>query len=179
MTLNSLNNLGYQDAYRWFEQTCAAKRWIEAMVKGRPYSDIDSLIEHAEKAWQLCEREDYLEAFTAHPMIGDVETLRAKFANTKAVASGEQSGTASASEETLRALKAFNEAYVDEHGFIFIICATGLSADTMLAALKARLPNSTEQEIRTAAQEQIKITLLRINKALHNDEAQNNLEREK
>ncbi|NDV89911.1 2-oxo-4-hydroxy-4-carboxy-5-ureidoimidazoline decarboxylase [Alteromonas sp. 345S023] len=179
MTLNNLNSLSYHEAYSWFEQTCAAKHWIEAMVNARPYSDLDSLTEHAAKAWQGCEQEDFLEAFTAHPMIGDVATLRAKFANTKAVASGEQSGTAGASEETLHALKALNEAYLDKHGFIFIICATGLSADTMLNALKARLPNSTEQEIRIAAQEQIKITLLRINKALNNNEAQNNPERKK
>ncbi|NKX19570.1 OHCU decarboxylase, partial [Alteromonadaceae bacterium A_SAG8] len=51
-------------------------------------------------------------------------------------------------------------------GFIFIICATGLSAQTMLEALQARLPNTTQQEITNAAAEQIKITLLRINKAL-------------
>lgn len=99
-------------------------------------------------------------------MIGDVDSLRKKFANTKTIASGEQSGTASASEATLLTLKEANQAYLDKHGFIFIICATGLSADAMLNALQTRLPNSTDEEIRTAAQEQIKITLLRIDKAL-------------
>ncbi|HBL20462.1 MAG TPA: OHCU decarboxylase, partial [Alteromonas mediterranea] len=59
-----------------------------------------------------------------------------------------------------------NQAYLDKHGFIFIICATGLSAQTMLEALQARLPNSTQQEIVNAAAEQIKITLLRINKSI-------------
>ena len=102
----------------------------------------------------------------ANPMIGDVDSLRKKFANTKTIASGEQSGTASASEATLLTLKEANQAYLDKHGFIFIICATGLSADAMLNALQTRLPNSTDEEIRTAAQEQIKITLLRIDKAL-------------
>ncbi|MEM7267378.1 MAG: 2-oxo-4-hydroxy-4-carboxy-5-ureidoimidazoline decarboxylase, partial [Pseudomonadota bacterium] len=66
----------------------------------------------------------------------------------------------------LHQLKEANHAYLDKHGFIFIICATGLSAQTMLEALQARLPNTTQQEITNAAAEQIKITLLRINKAL-------------
>lgn len=170
MTLDNLNSLSQQQAYDWFEQTCASIRWINHMVSARPYASIDSLTTHAETVWQDCSKDDYLEAFTAHPMIGNVDTLRAKFANTKAIASGEQSGTAQASEQTLHALQEHNHAYLAKHGFIFIICATGLSAETMLEALKARLPNSTEQEIRIAAGEQIKITLLRINKALNNTE---------
>ena len=99
-------------------------------------------------------------------MIGDINSLRSKYASTRALAAGEQSGTADADEATLYALKEKNEAYLARHGFIFIICATGLSAQTMLEALQARLPNSTQQEMVNAAAEQIKITLLRINKSL-------------
>ncbi|GEA07754.1 hypothetical protein KUL42_25150 [Alteromonas sp. KUL42] len=88
------------------------------------------------------------------------------FANTKAIAAGEQSGTASASDEVLHALKEANHAYLDKHGFIFIICATGLSAETMLEELQKRLPNSTDEELQNAAAQQINITLLRISKAL-------------
>jgi 2-oxo-4-hydroxy-4-carboxy-5-ureidoimidazoline decarboxylase len=65
------------------------------------------------------------------------------------------------------ALKNANQAYLDKHGFIFIICATGLSADAMLDALNERLPHTTDKEIQLAAQEQLKITLLRINKAIN------------
>ena len=166
MTLNDLNALSIQEASSWFEQCCASKTWVYQMVKARPYSDKNALVNQAKSAWAKCSGDDYLEAFTAHPMIGDVDSLRKKFANTKAIAAGEQSGTASASEAVLRQLKEANHAYLDKHGFIFIICATGLSAQTMLEALQARLPNTTQQEITNAAAEQIKITLLRINKAL-------------
>ena len=166
MTLNDLNALSIQEASSWFEQCCASKTWVYQMVKARPYSDKNALVNQAKSAWAKCSGDDYLEAFTAHPMIGDVDSLRKKFAKTKAIAAGEQSGTASASEAVLRQLKEANHAYLDKHGFIFIICATGLSAQTMLEALQARLPNTTQQEITNAASEQIKITLLRINKAL-------------
>lgn len=166
MTLNELNMLESAKATDWFEQCCASTTWVKNMVDSRPFSSIDKLAGAAKAVWSACADKDYLEAFQAHPMIGDVDSLRKKFANTKTIAANEQSGTASASDATLTQLKDANHAYLAKHGFIFIICATGLSADTMLTALQARLPNSTAQEIANAAAEQIKITLLRINKAL-------------
>jgi 2-oxo-4-hydroxy-4-carboxy-5-ureidoimidazoline decarboxylase len=99
-------------------------------------------------------------------MIGDVNSLREKFKSTKTMASNEQSGAQLASEETLQQLHKLNHAYLNKHGFIFIIFATGKSAEEMLAALKSRIDNDTETEIENAAAEQIKITLLRINKNL-------------
>ena len=113
MTLNRLNTLSADEAFSWFEQCCAAKAWIYQMVEARPYSDIDALVSQAKDAWAKCSDEDYLEAFTAHPMIGDVDSLRKKFANTKAIAAGEQSGAASASEAVLHQLKEANHAYLD------------------------------------------------------------------
>jgi len=171
MTLNELNTLADKPAVDWFQQTCAAQSWIYDMVAARPFANIKDVKDYAQTAWSKCAEKDFLEAFSAHPMIGDLDSLRKKFANTKTIASGEQSGTASASEATLRALKEANQAYLDAHGFIFIICATGLSADAMLNALQDRLPNSTDEEIRNAAREQIKITLLRIEKGLTAEDA--------
>ena len=99
-------------------------------------------------------------------MIGDVDSLRAKYASTKNLASNEQQGAAQADEATLVELSALNHQYLAKHGFIFIICATGLSAQTMLTALKQRYANDTPSEISLAAIEQLKITLLRLNKGL-------------
>lgn len=166
MTLEQLNSARTADARDWFTHTCAATSWVNAMVNGRPYASVDALTTAASKQWQTMTDGDLLEAFSAHPMIGDLSTLRAKYAATQNLASAEQSGTAVASEETLIALRDANRAYLERHGFIFIICATGLSAQTMLDALNGRINNSTQQEMRNAAAEQIKITLLRINKAL-------------
>ena len=64
----------------------------------------------------------------------------------------------------LQALKEGNDAYDDKFGFIFIVCATGKSASEMLALLNARLPNNRATELQNAAEEQRKITHLRLDK---------------
>lgn len=166
MTFDELNSLEDGKAAKFFEQCCASTKWVNSMVDARPYADIDTIKVQAKKAWATCGRKDVLAAFKAHPMIGNIESLRKKFENTKAIAAGEQSGAHKASEQTLHALKNDNIAYLNKHGFIFIICATGLSAETMLSELKKRLPNDTNEEIKIAAEEQLKITLLRLDKAL-------------
>lgn len=166
MTLEQLNSMTSQEAYQWFETTCSASNWCHQMVANRPYDSVEAVKETAQTIWATMDTKDYLEAFDGHPMIGDVNSLRAKYANTQATAASEQQGAQHASEATLQQLHELNHAYKDKHGFIFIICATGLSADTMLQALKARLPNQTQIELQNAAEQQINITLLRIGKGL-------------
>ena len=166
MTLEELNSLSEEASIAFFTQTCAAQRWVALMTRSRPFGTKEKVCEAARSCWQEMSNDDFFEAFAAHPMIGDIDTLRSKYANTKAIAAGEQSGTAGADDSTLLALKTANETYLKKHGFIFIICATGLSASTMLEALNKRLSNSTELEIQNAAAEQINITCLRLNKAL-------------
>jgi len=104
-----------------------------------------------------------LEAFSGHPQIGDLEALRNRYAER---AHAEQGQVLSAPDETLAELKDMNEAYLERHGFIFIVCATGKSAEQMLELLEQRLPNSREQELRIAAEEQAKITHIRLDKLL-------------
>lgn len=166
MTLADLNTLSWQDAFDWFQQTCAAEKWCKSMTEMRPYASLDDLKKAAHFYWQQQHDSDLLEAFAAHPMIGDLSSLRQRFANTKALAKEEQQATSSASDDTLKALQHYNKCYLDKHGFIFIICASGLPAQTMLNELKTRLSNTTETEMTLAAAEQIKITWLRIEKGL-------------
>ena len=119
---------------------------------------------NAERAWNACNESDWLEAFSHHPKIGDVSTLREKFAATAAWASNEQSGTRNASDEVLTELADLNNTYEARFGFIFIVCATGKTAEEMLDLLKARIDNYREKEIHIAAAEQLKITKLRLEK---------------
>lgn len=166
MTLTELNELNADEAYSWFNQCCVASRWCKLMLDGMPFKDKAALLHHAQQTWAQCENTDYLEAFEGHPMIGDIASLRAKYASTKTLASNEQQGAAEADEASLIELNQINHLYLAKHGFIFIICATGLSAQTMLNELKLRYVNTTSTEIVCAAAEQLKITLLRINKGL-------------
>ena len=140
------------------------------MARARPFDSVEQVCAAATSIWTEMTTPDLLEAFAGHPMIGDIDSLRQKYANTKGLAADEQKGTAQASEQVLLALKQHNLDYLAKHGFIFLICATGLSAPTMLAALQQRLPNSTATELAIAAGEQLKITLLRINQGLRPEE---------
>ena len=166
LSLQALNNLNNSDAQQWFSQCCAAPKWFKDMAKSRPFSDFNAVIQAANGIWQECSTADFLTAFEAHPMIGDVNSLRKKYAATKMMASNEQQGATDADDEMLQNLAAANHEYLNKHGFIFIICASGLSANIMLDALTLRLPNDTATETKLAAVEQIKITLLRLEKGI-------------
>ncbi|GBL05240.1 2-oxo-4-hydroxy-4-carboxy-5-ureidoimidazoline decarboxylase [Glaciecola sp. KUL10] len=164
-TIEQLNEMTLEGAHAWFMQTCTATQWCELMTQSRPYTSVEHLSDCAAQHWAKMQSSDYREAFEGHPMIGDIDSLREKYATTKKMAGNEQAGTAVASESVLKALQQANADYLEKHGFIFIICASGLSAETMLAALNDRIENSTHIEEQNAAREQLKITLLRISKA--------------
>ena len=148
---------------------CASSRWANQMATAAPYTSIDSLHNKAVDIWSALSNEDYLEAFKGHPMIGaDLDALRRKFTHTSEWSEGEQAGIQSASERVLRRLQAANIEYANRFGHIFIVCATGKTAEEMLNLLEERLDNSPDVEIAIAAGEQQKITTIRLNKWLEN-----------
>jgi len=121
----------------------------------------------AGETWNKLTPGDWKEAFSHHPKIGDIKSLRQKFASTAQWAEGEQSGVAQTSERVLRELAEGNNLYEAKFGYIFIVCATGKGAEEMLEMLNRRLSNYPEEEIRIAAEEQRKITRLRLEKLLN------------
>ena len=131
-----------------------------------PVEDLVELLEDAEEEWYKCSPEDWKEAFSHHPKIGDIDSLKKKFASTANWAMGEQSGASKAGEETIKAFAKGNKEYEDKFGYIFIVCATGKSAEEMLDILQSRLTNDPKVEIEIAADEQNKITRLRLEKLL-------------
>ena len=166
MTLESLNALTISDANEQFETCCGAANWVEKMNQNRPFQNKDDLYQKAESIWYSLSSKDWLEAFTHHPKIGNIDSLRKKFHNTKSISKDEQSGVNDAAESTLKDLAESNQLYQDKFGFIFIVCATGKSADEMLALIKIRLNNNVNAEMLNAAKEQNKITQLRLEKLL-------------
>lgn len=166
MTLEAFNHLPATEARDRLLACCAAEAWANAMTNARPFASREAMHEQARQLWPQLSETEWLAAFDAHPRIGDIESLKAKYAGTEALASGEQSGAATAPETVLRRLAAGNEAYLEKFGFIFIVCATGKTAEQMLALLEERLPNSRERELTVAAEEQAKITHLRLDKLI-------------
>ncbi len=156
--LAKLDAMPAPDAMAALVRCCGSQRWAAAMVGARPFEDAAALLRVGELTWWQLGEADHLEAFAAHPKIGD--TAGGKWS------SQEQAGAAVAGDDVRTRLADANREYAAKHGFIFIVCASGRSAESMLADLQQRLRNSRAEEIRTAAEEQAKITRLRLQKLL-------------
>lgn len=142
---------------------CGSQRWVQAMLEARPFHSQAQLFGMAEWLWWHLGDGDWLEAFTHHPEIGaDVTKLREKFGATASLAASEQAGVADADETALSRLAEANREYKSTFGYLFIVCASGKTADEMLAMLEERLDNEPAAELRIAAGEQRKITALRL-----------------
>ena len=166
MNLKELNTFAIDDVFNELIKCCSSKNWAQELIEKRPFDSIEKLKELAEETWFSLSKEDWLEAFSGHPQIGNVESLKEKYANTSNWAKGEQAGVAVASDETIEELAELNQQYLDKYGYIFIVCATGKSAVEMLDILKSRLSNEKEEELLIAAREQMKITNIRLEKLL-------------
>ena len=136
------------------------------MAATRPFPMLEKLFETAERVWFALSTADQLEAFAAHPTIGSRKAAASQKKQAADWSAGEQSGVATAESEVGEQLAAVNRLYEKKFGFIFIVCATGKSADEMLAICRARLGNTPETELKIAAEEQRKITEIRLNKLL-------------
>src|SRR4051812_15270121 len=164
MNVAALNALTPADARAAFLRCCGSRRWADAMTARWPFASAADVLRTATEIEAGLTRADWLEAFAAHPRIGDLGALRAKFAATADWAGREQAGVAGADEEVLRALAEGNREYEERFGHTFIVCATGKTAPEMLALLIERLNNDPETELRIATAEQAKITRLRLEK---------------
>jgi allantoicase len=146
-----LNTRTDEDARRELAACCGSSRWIDEMLKERPFEDV---LATADAVWSSLTPDDWREAFAAHPRIGERKNDR--------FSSAEQSGASGASSSTMGALAEVNRQYEERFGHIYIVCAAGKSAGEMLAMARTRLGNSKDDEIRVAAEEQRKITRLRL-----------------
>lgn len=157
-SIETFNALGEAKARQELKLCCGSIAWVDQMLALRPFKSIDHILMCADTIWFSLNTADMLEAFSHHPLIGDLSSMKKKYAGT------EQAGSKSASLKTLKQLSKLNQDYVTKNGFIFIVCATGKTADEMLGILKSRLKHSREQELRIASNEHAKITALRLRK---------------
>lgn len=163
--LERLNAMDAAEAKAELMKCCGSTRWAEAVAARRPFADAEQLYAEADRAWAQTGPDDWREAMTHHPRIGESQ-LRAKFATTATWSSQEQRGISGAGEEVLQGLARGNREYEEKFGFIFLVCATGKSAEEMLALLRQRMHNDPQTELRVAAGEQAKITRIRLEKLL-------------
>ncbi|MFO0677363.1 MAG: allantoicase [Polyangiaceae bacterium] len=164
--LLSLARMTPAEAEATFLRTCGSRAWAKAMTAKRPFASPEALFEAAATTWKAASKDDVREAFGAHPRIGEKKADRTQGAVAAAWSSAEQAAASAATEASKAALADGNRRYEAKFGHIFLVCATGKTADEMLALLEARLANDAAKEMDVAAAEQGKITRLRLERFL-------------
>lgn len=154
MTLDELNGLTASDAEAEFRRCCGSRRWARLMSLERPFAGVDVLAAVAQRLWWSLGAADWLEAFAAHPRIGERAT--------SGWSAEEQSAAAAATENIQAALARRNQEYEHRFGYTFLVSATEKSADEILLILDTRLGNEPAAELQIAADQQHEITGLRL-----------------
>ena len=169
ITVRELDEMPESSAARMLTDCCGSSRWVTEMIAGRPFGSREAVFSAADRIWNALSASDWVEAFEHHPRIGERKSAIPQGERGAAWSSGEQAALASARESVLEALAAANERYERRFGYIYIVCATGKTPEEMLECARKRLRNSSATEIRVAAEEQRKITRIRLEKLLEED----------
>jgi len=164
MTLEEFNTLSSAQAESTLRDCCGSARWAANFASRRPMATVEAMYKAADELWWKLERADWLEAFSHHPQIGDKPASGSESA--RQWAAGEQAGASAATEDVKARLARANRAYFEKFGYIYIVCATGKSAEGMLAILNQRLQNDRDSELSVAAEQQRLITRIRLEKLL-------------
>jgi OHCU decarboxylase len=168
--IEDLNKMESPEADLRFRDCCGSREWARRMAEARPFNTSEELIAAAETIWNALAPADWLEAFSAHPKIGAKKAAPAQQAQSAEWSKGEQAGMDSAETHVKDELADANRLYEKKFGYIFIVCATGKTAGEMLALCRARLDNSPGTELPVAAEEQRKITEIRLLKLIEEGE---------
>ena len=162
LTVKQLNGLPREQSKAFFIDCCHCVQWAENMLEARPFENVSAVVNAAADFWDLASDAMILEAFNGHALIGDRAAIKIKYS----AAAKEQGQINDANDDTLTAIGQENKAYFEAYGFIFVVCATGKSAEEMLELLRQRMGNSREQELQAGGSEQGKITQLRLQQRL-------------
>ncbi len=192
MRLEQLNALDPESASHALNRCCRSARWVDMMVRARPFPSAEAMAECADAIWASLDAADWLEAFAAHPRIGESRGAAAsklgvgglsESASRGSGGSGgssgggdlsgsatweeqEQAGARWAAHDARERLAEGNRQYEARFGYIFIVCAAGKTVGNMLEILEGRLENHPRKELQVAAEEQRQITRLRLGKLL-------------
>jgi OHCU decarboxylase len=155
---NELNLLPSVRAFDEFMRCCGCRKWAKRMCDQRPFANEKALFESSDSIWRTLKPRDFLEAFTAHPRIGEASSSR--------WSRDEQEKSRGSDAGTLAKIKLLQKRYEEKFGYIFIVCATGKGAVEILSFLEKRITHAPAAEIQIAAEEQNKITRIRLRKLL-------------
>ena len=160
------NRLSDEEAAEEILACCGSATWARELVARRPLDDEASLVTASDEIWGQLGAQDWMEAFAKHPRIGERGAPQIASAQSAAWSAQEQQNVGTAAESVRGDLAEANREYERRFGRVFIVCATGKSAHEVLGILRRRLRNDHATELQEAAEEQRKITNIRLQKWL-------------
>ena len=169
ISVGELDEMSQSSAAEMFANCCGSSRWVSEMIAARPFGSRDDVFSAADRIWSSLSASDWVEAFEYHPRIGERASAVAQGPRGAEWSSREQADIETAGDDVRRALAAVNQEYEQRFGYIYIVCATGKTPEEMLALARKRLRNAAAAEVRVAAEEQRKITRIRLEKLLEED----------
>ena len=145
-------------------ECCGSREWARRLTACRPFRDLETLIGAADRVWLGLTHADWLEAFRSHPRIGESKAVAKTTVREQSWSSDEQSGLRGSPGDVRATIARLNAEYERRFGHIFLVDAEGKGPENILAALRERLLNEPEVELRAASAEQASITRRRLRK---------------
>jgi 2-oxo-4-hydroxy-4-carboxy-5-ureidoimidazoline decarboxylase len=158
------NDLGLDDAAEVILPCNGSPVWATLVAYNRPFDSPQALFVASDEIWRSLPEEDWQEAFDSHPRLGEQKARAAT--ETSLHWSAQEQSAANPDDAVREALAQGNREYEEKFGRIFLLCASGRSAEEMLAILRERMQNDAVMELREAAEQQRLITQLRLRKWL-------------
>jgi 2-oxo-4-hydroxy-4-carboxy-5-ureidoimidazoline decarboxylase len=157
--LASFNRLADAGARRDLAACCSAPAWVDLLLAGRPYASVQDALSQSDAAVAGMSVSQLSDALAGHPRIGQQASGTSRSAGWSRQ---EQAAALGADAPTLHAIAEGNRAYEERFGHIYLVCASGRSADELLAVLQGRLANDEEQEWQVVRTELAKINQVRL-----------------
>jgi OHCU decarboxylase len=164
VTLRELNESAAEGAAELLRSCCGSTQWVATMLARRPFTSLENILIEADDVWRSLGPDDWREAFAHHPRIGERRSEATQTERASAWSASEQATVTTAATSVHQELIEVNRAYEERFGHIYIVCAADKSAAELLALARQRLNNSAAVELHIAADEQRKITDLRLRK---------------
>lgn len=150
--LQTLNESSPAEAHAWFRdeivESVHCEAWITSLMSHRPFGSMEVLLNQAERCWRNLSSDNRVQMMNGHPEIGQVEATAHG-----AMEAAEQQGMVDAEPAVATQIDADKKTYRRKFGFIYMIYATGKSAEELAQALQTRLLHTREQELETATTE--------------------------
>jgi 2-oxo-4-hydroxy-4-carboxy-5-ureidoimidazoline decarboxylase len=156
--LDGFNGLTDRQKMNLLFGVCSSPIWSRRVLAGGPFRDVDALLDRADRVLAELPDAEIDAALDGHPRIG------AKVDN--ASSAREQAAVTTAADSVKAELAAKNREYDEKFGYVYLVCASGRSAEELLAILSDRLHNDADTERRVMRSELAKINRLRLERLL-------------